>query len=57
MVDYANNNYSAGKKTFKAKALRFIGVTLIFALLGGTIVAADHVGHYLQTHRTGYTGN
>lgn len=54
MVDYANNTYSSGKKSFKEKAKRFIGITLMFALLGGIIVVADQVGHYMQTHRNGY---
>lgn len=58
MMDVAIKNYHSGKQTMKNKVTRFLVITATFAGLGLLIIAADQVGHYLQTHRADYvSGN
>lgn len=57
MTNYSINNYHSGKKSIKARVVRFLGISAVMISLGLAIVGADQIGHYMQTHRTGYTGN
>lgn len=57
MIDLAIKNYHSGKQTMKNKITRILAIAAVFAGLGLLIVAADQVGHYLQTHRDGYIGS
>lgn len=48
-------NYKAPvKRNLKKKIIRNVLIVAMFVIGGLTIVGADQLGHYLQTHRAGY---